>query len=53
MEPRRRPTSTRDAQLPVPDSHLEELRRRIAAADADGVLGQPWSEVRKRLGLEP
>ncbi|MFO0927264.1 MAG: addiction module protein [Gemmataceae bacterium] len=36
-------------QLPIPDSHREELKRRIAAADADPSAGRPWEEVEARL----
>ena len=36
-------------QLEVPESHREELDRRIAAADADPSAGSPWEEVRARL----
>ena len=37
------------AQLEIPESHREELDRRIAAADADPPAGSPWDEVRARL----
>lgn len=33
----------------IPESHREELDRRIAAADADPIAGKPWEEVRARL----
>ena len=33
----------------IPESHREELDRRIAAADADPTAGKPWEEVRARL----
>jgi putative addiction module component (TIGR02574 family) len=36
-------------QLDIPESHREELDRRLAAADADTASGIPWEEVRKRL----
>lgn len=35
--------------LEIPDSHREELDRRLAAADADPAAGRPWEEVRARL----
>jgi putative addiction module component (TIGR02574 family) len=34
---------------PIPQSHREELDRRLAAADADPAAGRPWEEVRARL----
>jgi putative addiction module component (TIGR02574 family) len=34
---------------PIPESHREELDRRLAAADADPAPGRPWEEVRARL----
>ena len=37
------------ADTPIPDSHREELDRRLAAADADPAAGKPWEEVRARL----
>jgi putative addiction module component (TIGR02574 family) len=36
-------------QLEIPESHREELDRRLAAADADPSAGSPWEEVRARL----
>ena len=33
----------------IPESHREELDRRLAAADADPAAGRPWEEVRARL----
>jgi putative addiction module component (TIGR02574 family) len=33
----------------IPESHREELDRRLAAADADPSAGSPWEEVRARL----
>ncbi len=36
-------------QLEIPESHREELDRRLAAADADPGAGRPWEEVRARL----
>jgi putative addiction module component (TIGR02574 family) len=34
---------------PIPESHREELDRRLAAADADPAAGRPWAEVKARL----
>jgi putative addiction module component (TIGR02574 family) len=34
---------------PIPESHRDELDRRLAAADADPAAGRPWEEVRARL----
>jgi putative addiction module component (TIGR02574 family) len=36
-------------ETPIPESHREELDRRLAAADADPAAGRPWEEVRARL----
>jgi len=36
-------------ELPIPDWHREELKRRLAAADADPDGAIPWEEVRRRL----
>jgi len=36
-------------QFEIPESHREELDRRLAAADADPPAGSPWEEVRARL----
>lgn len=36
-------------EMEIPESHREELDRRIAAADADPSAGRPWSEVKKQL----
>jgi len=36
-------------RMPVPESHREELDRRLSAADADPEAGRPWEEVRARL----
>jgi putative addiction module component (TIGR02574 family) len=38
--------------LPIPESHREELERRLAAADADPDAAIPWEEVRRRLREE-
>jgi putative addiction module component (TIGR02574 family) len=35
--------------LEIPESHWEELDRRLDAADADKSAGRPWEEVRARL----
>jgi putative addiction module component (TIGR02574 family) len=35
--------------LPIPESHREELERRIARADARPESGIPWSAVRTKL----
>jgi putative addiction module component (TIGR02574 family) len=36
-------------QMEIPESHREELDRRLAAAEADPIAGKPWEEVRARL----
>jgi putative addiction module component (TIGR02574 family) len=36
-------------QLEIPQSHREELDRRLDAADAEPSAGSPWEEVRARL----
>jgi putative addiction module component (TIGR02574 family) len=36
-------------QREIPESHREELDRRLAAADADPGAGAPWEEVKARL----
>jgi putative addiction module component (TIGR02574 family) len=33
----------------IPESHREELDRRLAAANAEPSAGAPWEEVRARL----
>ena len=33
----------------MPESHREEIDRRIAAADAEPAKGYPWEEVQARL----
>ena len=38
-----------DSEAKVPGWHLEELTRRIAAADANPGAGRPWAEVRETL----
>lgn len=42
-------TLTPVEQLAIPESHREELSRRIADADADPTAGVPWEEARERL----
>ncbi len=34
---------------PIPESHRQELDRRLDAADATPELSRPWDEVRTRL----
>jgi putative addiction module component (TIGR02574 family) len=36
-------------QLEIPESHRQELDRRLAAADANPDAGSPWKDVRTRL----
>jgi putative addiction module component (TIGR02574 family) len=38
-----------DAPFIPPESHLRELERRIAAADADPQAAEPWETVLARL----
>ena len=38
-----------DAELPIPDWHIRELERRLAAADADPGAAIPWEAVKARL----
>lgn len=38
-----------DFPFTPPDSHLRELERRIALADADPSAAEPWEAVRARL----
>jgi putative addiction module component (TIGR02574 family) len=40
--------STAD-QFEMPQSHREEIDRRLAEADANPGAGSPWEEVRARL----
>ena len=42
-------TLVRDDALPVPASHADELRGRLEKADADGLPGERWEDVRERL----
>lgn len=39
--------------LDLPESHRDELERRLAAADAHPEAGIPWEEARARLGKKP
>jgi hypothetical protein len=39
----------RDDFLAVPTSHADELRARLAKADADGLAGDLWEDVRERV----
>ena len=36
--------------VPIPDWHVEELRRREAAHAADPTAGSTWEEVKARMG---
>jgi putative addiction module component (TIGR02574 family) len=36
-------------QMEIPESHRQELDRRLARADAEPSAGSPWEEVRARL----
>jgi putative addiction module component (TIGR02574 family) len=40
-------------ELPLPDSHREELERRLEVADADPTAAVPWEDVRERLRRKP
>lgn len=42
-----------DAPLVPPDWHIQELERRVAAADADPDSSIPWEVVRDRLSRKP
>jgi putative addiction module component (TIGR02574 family) len=44
---------TPDDGLELPESHREELERRIQAADADPSKSSPWEEVQARLRSGP
>ena len=35
--------------FPLPEWHLDEVKRRLAAADKDPEAGIPWQEVKRRL----
>jgi putative addiction module component (TIGR02574 family) len=36
-------------QVPVTDAQKHDLRRRLAALDADPTAGSPWEDVKARL----
>ena len=36
-----------------PEWHLAELKRRVAAADADPAAAEPWEDVLARLSSKP
>lgn len=38
-----------DDAMAVPDWHIDELKRRLAAADADPQAAVPWEQVKARL----
>lgn len=40
-------------QLPIPESHIEVLKLRRAAAEADPDAAIPWDEVKARLLNRP
>lgn len=42
-----------DAPIVAPAWHIEELERRIAAAEADPASEEPWEVVRARLTRKP
>jgi putative addiction module component (TIGR02574 family) len=42
-----------DVAFSPPEWHIEELERRIAAADANPDSGEPWEVVRERLLRSP
>ncbi len=39
--------------LSLPEAHLHELERRLAAAEADPGAGVPWEVVKTRLTKRP
>jgi putative addiction module component (TIGR02574 family) len=39
-----------DAELPIPDWHIRELDKRLAAADDDSGAAIPWETVKAQLG---
>ena len=41
--------SLEEGKVPVPDWHLAELDRRLAAHKDDPLAGEPWPAVRARL----
>ena len=42
-----------DTPYAPPDWHIQELKRRIAAADANPGAGEPWETVLARLSKGP
>ena len=42
-----------DTPYPPPDWHIQELERRIEAADANPGAGEPWETVLARLSKRP
>ena len=42
----------READVPVPQSHLEELSRRLAEHEAGATDVRPWAEVEAELRAE-
>jgi putative addiction module component (TIGR02574 family) len=42
-----------DTPFTPPDWHLQELERRVAAADADPAAAEPWEKVLARLSRKP
>ena len=40
-------------ELPVAEWHREELKRRLAAAEADPDAAIPWEEAKKQLREKP
>jgi putative addiction module component (TIGR02574 family) len=41
--------AARPETLPIPDSHREELAKRLAAYKANPHAGAPWEEVKARI----
>jgi putative addiction module component (TIGR02574 family) len=42
-----------DTPFIPPDWHLQELERRVAAADSDPGAAEPWEKVLARLSRKP
>lgn len=42
-----------DVALELTPEQREDLRRRVAEADADPTSGSPWEEVRERIRQRP